>query len=357
MKFVDDYNKELKWYNRNFVFLGTILMVALILLCEFVVKKDVTKLVSENIFVSTALDPFITGSKQKAVVSAVFMLVAGLYLERYWGTIKYVVVSLVLCPIITMLVLQFGVLYILQNPTKELAFSGLETSVLPYALFGFVIITTIFHLKKYLFDKTHSIFNWLLLAVIIVTMCTIFPAELVEDKYVEYIKAVKFTTFENLTKNYVNLISISFGAVIAFVCEVFTIGLTAGGSTERVEGGKPKKSKGKKHSGGDTGLTFADIMEKENKEQGVTTEQTATTQENVTPVTNNSAQEYLQQNNYGTGVASGFNTAPPPQPTTNTATTSEEPNRIKVGETLKQYSDYNEYINEKMKNLNAKTKK
>ena len=354
MKFVDDYNKELKWYNRNWLFLGTLLMVAVILVAEFVFKDDITKFANKNIFVTYALIPVMTGNAQKAVVSAVFMLLAGLYLERYWGTLKYIFISVLVCPIVAYLSVSILSAYVLQNPNKELAFNGLQSSMWAYAMFGFVCIATLFHLKKYLFDKKHSVFNWLLLAVIILTMCTVFPIELVEDKYVEYIKGVKFTTFENLTKNYTNLIGIGIGGLIALVCEIFSFGLSAigGGYSE-----SSKKSKDKKGGNDSSGLTFADIMEKEKEEQSSSTsveaEKSAFAQEQV----NNSAANYLQQsqNAYGTGQASGFNTNPLPTAPTQTAT--EEPNRIKVGETLKQYSDYNEYINEKMKNLNAKAKK
>ena len=356
MKFVDDYNKELKWYNRNWLFLGTLLMVAIILVAEFVFKDDITKFASKNFFVTYSLIPVMTGNAQKAVVSAVFMLLAGLYLERYWGTLKYIFVSVLVCPIVAYLAVSLLTVYALQNPNKELTFNGLETSMWAYAMFGFVIIVTLFHLRKYLFDKKHSVFNWLLLAVIILTMCTVFPVELVEDKYVEYIKGVKFTTFENLTKNYINLIGIGVGGLLALVCEIFSFGLSAvgGGYSE----GEPK-SKGKKGGSNNSGLTFADIMEKEKEEQQAVAAaplQPETSAFATQEPLNNSAANYVQQsqNNFGSGQASGFNTNPQPAAP---AQTTEEPNRIKVGETLKQYSDYNEYINEKMKNLNAKTKK
>ena len=196
-----------------------------------------------------------------------------------------------------------------------------------------------------LLDKIHSLPAYGVIVVIVAIMCVLLPVTF-ENDYAAYFKEVKFTVFEPFTKNVIYWFSAMVGASIGVITSIATLvsgdGYSGGGYSS---GGSKKRGKD------DTGLTFADIMEKEKKEAEV---QAAPAPE--TPNVNNytAPAPSAPAGGYGSGYVST-----PPASTTGTTSifgdaTSADKDRVVVGETVKQYSDYNQYINEKMKNLNNK---
>lgn len=356
MKFVDDYKKELKWYNRNYFFLGTILTVGLMFLIYYVIGDMIENVIETNRYLAYLFAPISAQNIQGLVISAVCILLASLFLEKYWGSIKYFVVVLISLPITSMMVNTIYGLYKLDNP--DYALVGLQLSYLAYTLFGFVIVAMIFNLKKYLFDGKHSVLNWILLVLIIAIMCVLFPAEY-KNNILVYMKGVKFGVFSGLLSGVEYIASLVAGAILAVLCEIYR--LTSGsGNSDSVEINdrhhKNKKSKD------DTGLTFADIMEKDKEtEKTATTLSSSTVDRSTTTSTQTTPsafENYMASSTKSTST--GYNPNRDGDLNSIFGTTSNNNNntsRVVVGETVKQYSNYNEYINEKMKNLNTKVNK
>lgn len=357
MKFVDDYKKELKWYNKNYFFLGTILVVGLMFLMYYVIGDMIENLIETNRYFVYLFAPISAQNIQGLVISAVCIFFASLFLEKYWGSIKYFVVLLISLPITSMMVNTIYGLYKLDNP--DYALVGLQLSYLAYTLFGFVIVAMIFNLKKYLFDGKHSVLNWILLVLIIAIMCVLFPAEY-NNNVLVYIMGVKFGVFSGLLSGVEYIASLIAGAILTLLCEIYR--LTSGsGNNDYVESNdrhhKSKKSKD------DTGLTFADIMEKDKETENTTTStslantnQTTTASTQSTP---SAFESYMASSTKSTST--GYNPNRDGDLNSIFGVTNNNNNnstsRVVVGETVKQYSNYNEYINEKMKSLNTKVNK
>lgn len=356
MKFVDDYKKELKWYNRNYFFLGTMLTVGLMFLIYYVIGDMIENVIETNRYLAYLFAPISAQNIQGLVISAVFVFFTSLFLEKYWGSIKYFVVVLISLPITSMMVNTIYGLYKLDNP--DYALIGLQLSYLAYTLFGFVIVAMIFNLKKYLFDGKHSVLNWILLVLIIAIMCVLFPVEY-KNNVLVYIKGVKFGVFSGLLSGVEYIASLIAGAILVLLCEIYR--LTSGsGNNDNVEINdrhhKNKKSKD------DTGLTFADIMEKDKEtEKTATTLSSSTVDRSTTASTQTTPsafENYMASSTKSTST--GYNPNRDGDLNSIFGTTSnnnDNTSRVVVGETVKQYSNYNEYINEKMKNLNTKVNK
>lgn len=356
MKFVDDYKKELKWYNRNYFFLGTIITVGLMFLIYYVIGDIIENLIETNRYLGYLFAPISAQNIQSLVISAVCVLLASLFLEKYWGSIKYFVVFLISLPITSMMVNTIYGLYKLDNP--DYALVGLQLSYLVYTLFGFVIVAMIFNLKKYLFDGKHSVLNWILLVLIIAIMCVLFPAEY--NNILVYIKGVKFGVFSGLLSGVEYIASLISGAILGVLCEIYR--LTSGsGNSDNIESSNGKHHKNKK-SKDDTGLTFADIMEKDKGTENTATSVSSSTVSGATTTSTQSTpsafESYMASSTRSTST--GYNPNRDGDLNSIFGTTSNNNNntsRVVVGETVKQYSNYNEYINEKMKNLNTKVNK
>lgn len=357
MKFVDDYKKELKWYNRNYFFLGTIIAVGLMFLIYYVLGATIENLVDSNVYLTYLFAPISFQNVQSLVISAVCVLLASLFLEKYWGSIKYFIVFLISLPITSMMVSIIFTTYSFQN--LEYVSEGLQLSYMVYTLFGFVIVGMIFNLKKYLFDGKHSVLNWILLVLIIAIMCVLFPTEYNND-IMAYIKEIKFGAFSGLLKNVYHWSSLIVGAMLSLLCEIFRV-TSSSGNGDYVES-NDKHHKNKK-SKDDTGLTFADIMEKDKEtENTATTLNSNTVSQSTTTSTQSSTpsafESYMASSTRSTST--GYNPNRDGDLNSIFGTTSNNNNntsRVVVGETVKQYSNYNEYINEKMKNLNTKVNK
>lgn len=365
MKFIDDYNKDVNWYNKNYFFLGTIIAVGAMFLIEYLVKEDITKLMADNLYLNTILSPLVFGNVMNLIVSAVCIGLVSLFLEKYWGTIRYLVTFLALTVAVAFIVPSLLGLHILKN--LEYTTTGLQLSYLVYGVFALAVAEMVFHPKKYLLDKFHSLPAYGVIIVIVAIMCVLLPATY-NDDISAYFKEIKFTVFEPLTKNVDTWFSSMVGGVLGIVTSIATLVSGTGYSGGYSSGGGSKR-RGKD----DTGLTFADIMEKD-KQAEAQAQQVSNPAPAPVQTTPNSADIY---DNYVTpsapstpsgGYASGYTTPSnvinPSTPTSggdlnsifsaSTSTPTEEKNRVVVGETVKQYSDYNQYINEKMKNLNNK---
>lgn len=358
MKFIDDYNKDITWYNKNYYFLGTIIMVAIMFLLEYAVKDQVAEFVAKNAYFGLILAPLSFSNFMNLVVSAACIGLVSLFLEKYWGTIRYLVTIILTLLGVVFVIPTILVTHIALNPESALTSAGLQLSSLVYAVFALAAVEIIFHPKKYLLDKLHSLPAYGVILVIVAIMCVLLPATYNND-IAAYFKEVKFTAFEPLTKNAYYWFGAMVGGAVGIVSSVAA--LVSGGAG--FGGGYSSSGGGKRRAKDDTGLTFADIMEKEKKEAEAASAPATTPATTPAPTTYDAASQYVSTPPPSTpigGYASGYNTTPTPTQPASTGLnsifgeTTDNKERVVVGETVKQYSDYNQYINEKMKNLNNK---
>lgn len=136
MKFVDDSKKEIHWWNRNYFWVGTIFYIMLIIvifaccLCygEIFDEKSTGFLYSLSSFYNGFLGNFIHSSWEHCLHNMLGISFVSFYLERRYGTIPF-------------LTLIFGFSFIIR-------FGGVGSSIVWFALYGFVLIDYLFSLRK-----------------------------------------------------------------------------------------------------------------------------------------------------------------------------------------------------------------
>lgn len=170
MKFVDDKNKKLSWYSRNYLFLGTLTIITLNILLFALLGNYFTdgiggqhiwygKLDLSNIF-RVFLNAFEHSNWQHVLLNMLCFSFCGLYIERKTGTFNF-------------LLLVLGLTFI------EGAFSAAGSysvefhgaSGLVYICYAYILIDYIFSFHKYKRNKTNTILGAIIIALMYLAMC------------------------------------------------------------------------------------------------------------------------------------------------------------------------------------------
>lgn len=174
MKFIDDKNKQLKWYNRNYFFAGTIFLIALMTILFFAVGSRYSWqdplqnnansiLVNINNFFNMALNTLFHVDVWHLVGNMLQLLFAGLYIERRHGTLKFLLLNVLFMFTIN------GIAAYLWNDVNGIGYSGVY-----FALDAFVIIDYIFSFRKSERNLTNIILGAIVIVLIYVfSMCWI----------------------------------------------------------------------------------------------------------------------------------------------------------------------------------------
>lgn len=173
MKFFDDKNKNLRWWNRNYFYVGTIVIIAVNILLfvlldygwdsEIVSADDVGNWEAPlylNRTIASFFSSFSHANWQHVLLNMLCFAACGLYLERKAGT--FGILGIVL----------FGAyasgVAITANylSCAWLGFSGVN-----YFLYAYILFDFIFCLKKEKRNKTNTILGAVILFLIYVAMC------------------------------------------------------------------------------------------------------------------------------------------------------------------------------------------
>ncbi len=137
MKFIDDKKKQLKWYNRNYFFTGTIIFIAISILI-FVIWGNIS--VNTNswfnnssfhkIIAGTFFGDFAHSNWEHILLNMVSLLPCAIYIERKYGTFAFLGLTLALSFVGSIM------LVVLLNPT--ICWTG--SSIIWFAMVGFVLV-------------------------------------------------------------------------------------------------------------------------------------------------------------------------------------------------------------------------
>ena len=179
MKFFDYEKKNLAWHNKNYFYLGTLIVVAVnILLFVFLgnnFAKDIGgDYVWNGVFdisniLRSFVDVFVHGDWAHVLLNMLCFSFCGLYIERKVGTINFI-----------LLVLGFSFLAGNVTTAARNTVNHYGASGLVYCCYAYVIIDYIFcTCKKEERSKTNTILGAIILFCIYVAMCycetTAFP--------------------------------------------------------------------------------------------------------------------------------------------------------------------------------------
>jgi len=173
MKFVDDKSKNLHWWNRNYLFLGTILIVAINILIFAFVNKNPWDIVGiknnesywSDIFYfkttfSLFLSSFFHSNWQHVLLNMLCFFVAGIYLERKQGTFG-----------IILYVLFSAYISAIAIGANSLSIYSVGFSGVNYFIYAIIIIDFLFSFQKHRRNKANIILGSFVVALIYLAMC------------------------------------------------------------------------------------------------------------------------------------------------------------------------------------------
>ncbi|MBQ8430997.1 MAG: rhomboid family intramembrane serine protease [Clostridia bacterium] len=171
MKFFDDKSKKVKWYNRNYLYAGTILYVILnIVLFASLGSNFVSFIggqhVGNGVFdVSNLLRSYLSSfahlNWQHVLLNMLSFLSCGLYIERKIGTLNFL-----------LLILGFSffagnITTAARNSVNHCGASGVIYMCYAYIIIDYII--SLFREKGY--NKTNIILGAIIIVLIYVSMC------------------------------------------------------------------------------------------------------------------------------------------------------------------------------------------
>lgn len=167
--FLDDKSKQITWLNRNYFFITTIFIILLNIIIFAVHGSDTThfsvipnwgKFSVANLF-QALVNSYSHLTWQHTLLNMLCFLIAGLYLERKKGSLKFLLFIFVI-----------SLFTAFASCTNDISLNWKGFSCANYGLYGYIIIEYIFSLiykcKRYLFN---IIFGIIVLALIYFAMC------------------------------------------------------------------------------------------------------------------------------------------------------------------------------------------
>ncbi len=209
MKVIDDKSKKkLNWWNRNYFFIGALLVIAANLLIFAFANDWYVNLFKveggdhwNDIFyftptLLTFFSSFSHASWQHVLLNMLCFLVAGIYIERKRGSISTI-----------LLVVFAAFISALAITTNALSVGSVGFSGVNYFLYAYIIIDYLFSFQKTERNKFNTIFGGIVLVIIYLATC-----------YNESLAEFAFTWYpHNLIHNLAHYSSFIAGLIVCFV--------------------------------------------------------------------------------------------------------------------------------------------
>ena len=167
MKYIDDENKKVKWYNKNIFYVCTLFIVFsnIFAFCfgsdwtpDFVYSKWTDSLNFKNL-VACFFGAFEHSNLQHCLLNSLCFLIAGTYIERKIGTVNLLILVLSL--------IFFSTCSVSANYSGGFhGFSGVN-----YSIYAYVIIDYIFMFIDKKQNKANIIYGAIMLVLIYVASC------------------------------------------------------------------------------------------------------------------------------------------------------------------------------------------
>lgn len=166
---LDDKNKAVNWFNRNYYFVVTTFIVLLNIIIyavyashtpNFSVRPNWGRFSVANLF-EALVNSYTHGNWQHCLLNMLCFFVAGLYLERKRGSIDFLLFMFIM-----------SIFTAFASCTNDISISAIGFSAVNFGLYGYIIIEFIFVLihkeSRYLFNVVHGA---IVIALIYFAMC------------------------------------------------------------------------------------------------------------------------------------------------------------------------------------------
>lgn len=158
--FLNPPHKKLNWFNRNYYFASTFIIIALLCVCFFLLKGQLDKIVASDIHWNILLKPLRHAKVGDLVGNIIFFFIISIFLERHFGTMKY----------FFMVILSF-----IPSSLAVFAFAGSWAGTgfdgVVFFLLAILLLTLIFNAKGYFGGKCRWIFPIIVLALVAIMCC------------------------------------------------------------------------------------------------------------------------------------------------------------------------------------------
>ena len=169
MKVIDDKSKKVTWYNRNYFYLGTIIVIVINILIfyflgndwesSFKVSSGGDAAFDYDNLVRLFMNAFSHADWEHVLLNMLCFLICGIYIERKIGSINMLLLVLVLTPMANW-----------TAGANRLSVNSHGFSCVLYALYAYLIIDFIFSFQKHRRNLTNTIIGIVALIYIYVSM-------------------------------------------------------------------------------------------------------------------------------------------------------------------------------------------
>lgn len=174
-EFLDDRSKgKVNWLNRNYFFLGTVLIVLLNILIHAYVHKKPWEILGIDYHTSSHrsdvfffgytfcafLDSFFHSNWQHTLLNMLCFFIAGIYLERKKGTFLFV-----------LFVAFSSYISAIAMGTNALSIYHAGFSGVNYFIYAIIIFDYVFSFQKHRKNKINTVYGGIVVALIYVAMC------------------------------------------------------------------------------------------------------------------------------------------------------------------------------------------
>ena len=179
---VNAKQKELRVFNKNYFFLTTILFIGAMFLTYYCFEKQIDKIVETNKFYNIFLMVFRHGDLGHIVGNVISFFVVSLFLERHFGSLKYLFILIFAIPLSSMAV------FLISGH-----FSWIGESALNYFLYALFVTVVLFNFKSYILDKWQNLFTFFTIGAICLIMCWCGSTEALTENIAEFFQFGAFT--------------------------------------------------------------------------------------------------------------------------------------------------------------------
>jgi len=172
VKFLDDKNKKLTWWTRNYFYLGTILFITTCILIRAILGVNVPWVGTDdmaiiwykpfvfNNLLQGCMNCFVHANWQHCLLNMLCFFFCGFYVERKTGTFNFVILIL------------SAVLFETALTTANNMYLGyVGASGMQFFFYGYIIIDYAFSFQKNKKNKTNTILGAIILVMMYVAMC------------------------------------------------------------------------------------------------------------------------------------------------------------------------------------------
>jgi len=201
--------KEIKVFNRNYFYLATFLFIGALVLTYFMFEKQIDQILLTNKLYNILLLPFQHADIGHLVGNIISFFVVSLFLERHFGSIKYLLLIIFIIPLSSISTFLFS------NSFAWVGESGVN-----YFLYSLFVVIVIFNFKDYILSKWQNIFTLFIIVAICLLMCWNGSTSAFTENISEFFK---FGVFTDLLSNVGHWSSAIMGGAVGLFANIFSL--------------------------------------------------------------------------------------------------------------------------------------